>query len=224
MYHFRWFLDEKGVDRPSRRVRDHNYEPGGATVKPGTYKVVLNYGTLEDTETITVKSDPRLDISTAATNEIYEAEKEIERMTQVAADAVKQLVESKTIAEDFLADFKKKDKDAYEVQIDSSKAIVKKLDAHIATFLGKEDDRQGITRNAEVTVLNRIYLASSYVNSRPNGLTATENQLLAHAEEELKTALEKVNTFFTEDWAAYETQMKQVELSPFKEIKSFQLE
>ena len=224
MYHFRWFLDEKGVDRPSRRVRDRNYEPGGATVKPGTYKVVLNYGTLEDTETITVKSDPRLDISTAATNEIYEAEKEIERMTQVAADAVKQLVESKTIAEDFLADFKKKDKDAYEVQIDSSKAIVKKLDAHIATFLGKEDDRQGITRNAEVTVLNRIYLASSYVNSRPNGLTATENQLLAHAEEELKTALEKVNSFFTEDWAAYETQMKQVELSPFKEIKSFQLE
>ena len=101
---------------------------------------------------------------------------------------------------------------------------MKKLDAHIATFLGKEDDRQGITRNAEVTVLNRIYLASSYVNSRPNGLTATENQLLAHAEEELKTALEKVNSFFTEDRAAYETQMKQVELSPFKEIKSFQLE
>ena len=102
--------------------------------------------------------------------------------------------------------------------------IAEKLEEHIAVFLGKEDDRQGITRNAEVTVLNRIYLASSYVGSRPNGLTATEEQLITQAEKDLEAALEKVNTFFTEEWATYESEMKQVELSPFKEIKTFKVE
>eukprot|EP01013_Petalomonas_cantuscygni_P005408 TRINITY_DN15998_c0_g1_i1.p1 TRINITY_DN15998_c0_g1~~TRINITY_DN15998_c0_g1_i1.p1 ORF type:complete len:164 (+),score=0.35 TRINITY_DN15998_c0_g1_i1:55-492(+) len=145
-------------------------------------------------------------------------------MTQVSADAVKQLVESKTIAEDFISDLKKLDKEEYKIQIDSSEAIVKKIDEKIALFLGKEDDRQGITRNAEVTVLNRIYLASSYVQSRPNGLTTTENTLIKQAEDELKTALSEVNTFFKEDWSAYEAQMKQLEISPFKEIESFKLE
>ncbi|EAQ49254.1 MULTISPECIES: VPS10 domain-containing protein [Leeuwenhoekiella] len=224
MYNFRWFLDEKGVDRPSRRIRERNWEPGGATVKPGSYKVVMSYGSIEDSETITVKSDPRLDISAQATQEIYEAEKHLESLTQVAADAVKQLVESKNIAEDFIADLKKADKETYKAQIDSSKAIAEKLEEHIAVFLGKEDDRQGITRNAEVTVLNRIYLASSYVGSRPNGLTATEEQLITQAEKDLEAALEKVNTFFTEEWATYESEMKQVELSPFKEIKTFKVE
>ncbi|MEH6656648.1 WD40/YVTN/BNR-like repeat-containing protein [Leeuwenhoekiella marinoflava] len=223
MYSFRWFLDEKGVDRPSRRIRDSDYEPGGVTVKPGTYKVVMSYGSLKDSEMITVKSDPRLDISASAINEIYTAQKGLEDMTEVSADVVKQLVESKSIAEDFILDLKKLDKKAYKIQIDSSEAIVKKIDEKIALFLGKEDERQGITRNAEVTVLNRIYLANGYVESRPGGLTITENTLIKQAKDELSSALSEVNTFFKNDWSAYEKQMKQLELSPFKEIQSFKL-
>ena len=144
-------------------------------------------------------------------------------MTEVSADVVKQLVESKSIAEDFILDLKKLDKKAYKIQIDSSEAIVKKIDEKIALFLGKEDERQGITRNAEVTVLNRIYLASGYVESRPGGLTITENTLIKQAKDELSSALSEVNTFFKNDWSAYEKQMKQLELSPFKEIQSFKL-
>ncbi|WP_028374904.1 WD40/YVTN/BNR-like repeat-containing protein [Leeuwenhoekiella sp. MAR_2009_132] len=221
-YSMRWYMDEKGSDRPSRTLRKRTSESGGVSVKPGTYKVVLNYGDLENSQTITVKSDPRLDISANAINEIYAAEKNLEEMIQVSADAVKQLVESKNIADNYISDLKKLDKTKYKVQIDSSKAITKKIDAQIALFLGKEDDRQGITRNKEVTVLNRIYSARGYVGSRPNGLTKTENILVTQAKEELTQALAAVNTFFNEDWKTYKAEMQKLELDPFKEIETFE--
>ena len=36
-----WYMDEKGVNRPSRSDTKRTGEPRGVTVKPGTYKVVL---------------------------------------------------------------------------------------------------------------------------------------------------------------------------------------
>ncbi|WP_442845987.1 VPS10 domain-containing protein [Leeuwenhoekiella sp. H156] len=224
LFTMRWYMDEKGSDRPSRSLRERNYEPGGVTVKPGTYKAVMSYGDLEDQTTIKVESDPRLEISPAAIDEIYTAQKNLESMTQVSADAVKQLVESKNTAEDFQKRLKDADKEKYKAQIDSSAAIIKKIDAKIALFLGTEDDRQGITRNPEVTVLNRVYLANGYVSSRPGGLTGTERTLISQAKDELNEALEEVNAFYAEEWPAYKTEMQQVELDPFKETQVFKLD
>lgn len=222
-YTMRWNMDEKGSDRPSRTLRKRTSEAGGVSVKPGSYKIVMNYGDLEDEQSITVKSDPRLTISSEAIKEIYTAQKNLEQMIQISADAVKQLVESKNIAEGYITDLKKLDKKRYEAQIDSSTAIVKTIDSKIALFLGNEDDRQGITRNKEVTVLNRIYEANSYVRSRPNGITKTETILIKQAKDELNNALQTVNSFFNEEWISYKNEMQQLEIDPFKEVKIFQL-
>ena len=219
-----WYLDEKGSDRPSRSLRERNYEPGGVSVKPGTYTATMHYGDLEDTVAITVESDPRLDISPSAINEIYAAEKDLEAYMQVAADAVKQLAESKKTAQDFQKRLKDADKEAYKAELDSSAAIIEKIDEKMALFLGHEDDRQGIIRNPEVTVLNRLYLASSYVGSRPNGITNTERTLISQAEQELKSALSEVNAFYDKDWSAYKKQMQDVEIDPFATVKVFSIE
>ena len=224
LFTMRWYLDEKGSDRPSRSLRERNYEPSGVTVKPGMYKAVMHYGDLEDQTTIKVESDPRLDISQAAINEIYTAEKNLEEMVQVSADAVKQLVESKNTAEDFQKRLKEADKEKYKVQIDSSASIIKKIDKKIALFLGSEDDRQGITRNPEVTVMNRLYLASSYLSSRPGGLTGTERTLISQAKNELNDALQEVNAFYAEDWQGYRSEMQTIELDPFRQTQVFNLE
>lgn len=224
VYTFRWFTDEKGGDRPSRRIRKGNYEPGGVDVKPGTYKLAMTYGDQESTASITVKSDPRLKVSAKAIDEVYVAQKELEKMTQTAADAVEQLVESKTIAEDFEKRMQKEDKEKFKDELKSSKDIIKAIDDKIALFLGKEDDRQGITRNLEVTVMNRIRTASYYIGTRPNGITQTEEQLITQAKDELKDALGAVNTLYEEQWKPYEDKLKTIELSPFKEIKTFSID
>ena len=218
-----WYMDEAGVERPSKSTRKRNNEPGGASVKPGKYKAVLTFGDLRSEEMITVKTDPRLDVSSANINEVYAASKELENMQQTAADAVKQLVESKKIAEAYQSDLKKLDKNAYKEQIKASKDIMKKIDDIIDIYLGKEDKRQGITRNPEITVMERLGNANGYVQSRQNGLTTTENTLIKHAKDELNSALDKTNTFFNNDWKTYQSTMESLKASPFKETKTFKL-
>ena len=39
-----WYMNEAGVDYPSRTIRKRTREPGGVSVKPGTYRAVLHYG------------------------------------------------------------------------------------------------------------------------------------------------------------------------------------
>ncbi len=219
-----WFMNEKGGDRPSRTIRPTLGEPGGVQVKPGTYKLVMSYGDQTSEQSITVKSDPRLNVSTSSINEVYTASKELEGITQTAADAVKQLVQSKNIANEYSSNLSKLDKKAYKDQIKASKDIVKKIDSVIAIYLGKVDRRQGITRNPEVTVMQRIGSAAGYVGSRKTGITSTERTLMKQAKDALKDALNKTNAFFNDDWKPYQSAMEQLKLSPFKETKTFGLD
>ncbi|MFS4468002.1 WD40/YVTN/BNR-like repeat-containing protein [Maribacter sp. 2210JD10-5] len=218
-----WQMDEKGPDRPSRKINKDKNESGGISVKPGTYKVKMSFGENTDETMITVKSDPRLDENMASINEVYETGKTIQEMTQTAADAVKQLVESKNIATEFQKELKEKDKEKFKDQIKASKDIVKQIDSVIARYIGKEDKRQGITRNPEINVMQRIQTASYYTATRKNGITQTERDLIKYAEQDLKSALNKTNTFFTEKWKAYREEIEKLEVSPFKETKTFSL-
>ncbi len=218
-----WKMDETGVDTPSRSKRERKSEPGGVSVKPGTYKVVMTYGDQTSEEMITIKSDPRLNISLSNINEVYATSKELEQMQQTAADAVNQLVESKQTAEKFQKDLNDLDKKKYQTEIKSSKDIIKKVDSLIAIYLGKEDKRQGITSSPEVTIMQRLGTASGYVKSRQNGLTSTEITLIQHAENQLQSALERTNSFYTDEWKTYQNTMENLQTSPFKSIKTFKL-
>lgn len=68
-------MDEKDSDRPLRTLRKNHSEPGGVSVKSCSYKVVVRYGDLQAEQTITVVSDPGLEISDAAIDEEYTAAK-----------------------------------------------------------------------------------------------------------------------------------------------------
>lgn len=218
-----WNMDEKGADRPSRKISKTKSERGGVYVKPGTYKVKISHGTTTDETSIEVKSDPRLEVSTTAINEIYEAGKKLNGYQQKAADAVKQLVESKNVATKFSKELKEMDKEKYKDQIKASKDIIKELDSVISIYLGKEDKRQGLTRSTDPNVVNRIRNAGSYVGSRQLGLTETEQNLIRFAEEDLKAALDKTNTFFNDKWNKYQKSIEALQASPFKETKTFNM-
>ncbi|NNE32714.1 MAG: hypothetical protein HKN40_10120, partial [Winogradskyella sp.] len=224
MHNWTWYMDEAGADRPSRRIRERSRESGGVRVKPGTYRAVLHYGDQMSETTITVKSDPRLDDSQKNIDEVYAASKQLEQMQQTAADAVKQLVESKTIAEDYKSELTKLDKDAYKEEIKASKAIVKQIDSLIDDYLGKVDKRQGITRNPEVTPLQRLGTASSYVRGSQNGLTSTETTLIEQAKTAMDNLLGKTNAFFNKDWNDYKNKMQSVKVDPFKKTETFSID
>ncbi|MEM9076135.1 MAG: hypothetical protein AAGC43_03805 [Bacteroidota bacterium] len=214
-----WGLNEKGADRPARKISKSKKENGGISVKPGTYQVKVHFGEATDSTMITVKTDPRLDVSTSSLDQVYATGKKLDGHMQTAANAVKQLVESKDLANKFAKELKEMDEEKYEESIKASKDIVKEIDSVIALYIGKEDKRQGITRNPEITVMQRLFTAMSYVRSRKSGITTTETQLVKFAEEQLKSALNKTNSFFEEKWKPYRTRIEGLDLSPFKETK-----
>ena len=218
-----WGMDEKGPDRPSRKISKNKNERGGTDVKPGTYTIKMSFGEMTDETMVEVKSDPRLEVSLASINEVYETSKKLEALTQTAADAVKQLVESKDVASKYQKELKDLDEEKFKDQIKASKEIAKQLDSVIALYLGKEDKRQGITRDPEITVMQRIGNASFYTRTRKTGITATEKRLIQFAEDDLRNALQKTNAFFSEKWKAYRDDIEKQEVSPFKETKAFNL-
>jgi photosystem II stability/assembly factor-like uncharacterized protein/ribonuclease HI len=224
LHKWTWYMDEKGVDYPSRRIRERNREPGGVDVKPGTYKAVLHYGDMMSETMVKVESDPRLDVSQKNINEVYAALKALEKLQQTSADAVKQLIESKTIAENYSEQLSKLDKESYKDQIKASKEMVKSIDSIVDKYLGKRDRRQGITRSPEVTPLQRLGTARSYVSSSQTGLTSTETTLIKQAKDALNGLFEETNTFFNKDWMEYKNKMSTLKLDPFKPTETFSID
>lgn len=219
-----WHMAEKGVERPSRKIRKQKNEPRGVTVKPGVYRVKTTFGNQTSEQNITVKFDPRLQVSETALNQKYNTSKTLENYQGTIAKATKQLIESKKIANGFKNDLTKKDKKAYEAQIKSSTEIIKKIDSLLDVYFGKEDKRQGITRNSDPTVTQRLNVAYNYVSSRFGEQTSTERQLIANFKTALKEALEKTNTFFNNDWTTYKNEVEKINLSPFKKTEVFTFE
>lgn len=224
VYKWNWYMEEAGVDYPSKRIKKRTNEPGGVTVKPGNYKLLMTFGDQTSEDIITVKSDPRVNASIANINQVYDASKQLESMQQTAADAVKQLIESKTIAKDYQSLLSKLDKKKYKDDVKASKTIIKNIDSIVDLFLGKEDKRQGITRNPEVTVMQRLSQARQYVDSRQHGITATETTLIKNAKEALETVLIEINTFFNDNWKPYQSKMEQLQPNPFKKLQTFKLD
>ncbi|NQX86853.1 MAG: hypothetical protein HRT67_13300, partial [Flavobacteriaceae bacterium] len=224
IYKWVWRMDEKGADRPSRLIQKRKHEPGGIAVKPGKYKIVMSFGNQTSENMVTVASDPRINVNKNTIDEIYSTLKEIQDMRQITADAVKQLVESKTIAYDYSQTLANINETAFKDHIKTSKDMVEKINKLIAIYLGKEDERQGITRNSQANVSQRIGTANRYVASRQNGITSTERRLLKHAKDDLKSALDQTNAFYKEEWNSYKTTMESLDISPFKDTTTFTID
>ena len=221
IYYWRWSMNEAGVDRPSREIKKRKNEPRGIPVKPGTYRLVLNYLDHTTSSAIEIKSDPRVEVSKNTINDIYQKGKELEELTQTTANAVKQLAESKSIAGKYKTDLAEKNKVLYLEEIKASNIIIKRIDSIIDKFIGKEDKRQGITNSSYVTIMNRISTANWYSSSRPYGITETEIILIQQVKDKLEVVLKETNLFFEKDWENYKMEMNQINLSPFKETQSY---
>lgn len=223
IYRWSWYLNEKGAERPRRTLRKSKSEPSGKKVLPGVYRAVIQYGDQHSETEITVAADPRLEIKLDDLKAVYKATAQLENYSQLAADAVKQLVESKNSAKEVEKQLQNTDKEKHKVSIEASKSITKSIDSIVALFLGKEDKRQGIVRNPKQTVNTRIQTASRYVRSRKQGITTTEETLMMHAKNDLEQALEKVNAFFNEEWTNYQQIIEKENIERFKNTITFKL-
>ncbi len=217
-----WNMREKGIRPPSREYKKEvKGDSSGKTVLPGEYTIVGEYNGETSKTTLTVESDPRLEVQKSFLEEVYTYGSKIENMYQTLKDAVNQLALSKKTAKNIKSQLNNIDKEKYKDEIKKCSDIVKLIDENIDLYLGKKDDRQGIVRNPEINVSNRIQTASYYVATRKSGVTDTEKKLIENAENHLNEVLEKTNTFFENDWKAFKDSIQNVSLLHFNETKQF---
>ena len=183
----------------------------------------MEIGEFVDEKWINIKSDPRLNISNKSIEESYESEKNIENMIKIVFEASNQLAKSLIITKDFEKLLSKEDTLKFKNEIKLNSEISKKIIKAQDLFFGKEDKRQGIIRSPNETVLSRIRKAYYYSVSRPNGLTKTEKILIKQAKDQLKSALDSVNILFERDWSKYKLEMEEINISPFKSVKKFNI-
>ena len=222
-HRFYWGMSEKGPRRASRKVSKNTRESSGLSVLPGVYKVRMTYGTAVDSTKIQVASDPRIAENRSALEAVYTAGKTVESWMQLAAEASRQLAQSKADASTLKQQMQKLDKEAYASAISSSTQIIKDIEALQDLYFGKEDKRQGITMDTEGHLSDRLSTAYYYVRSRKSGISATETRLMDLAKAELEKVVEQTNRFYKDVWPVYQQMIQALEFQRFQETQEFSM-
>jgi hypothetical protein len=219
-----WYMNEKGVRRPSRNEpRKNAGEPGGVDVLPGTYKVVMKFDKQQDSTLVTVHYDPRLDVSANILKAQYDFFKKIQKDTEVASNAMTQLRESNKTIENILKQLKDRKGNEYDSLKKNSNTVKDSIKVLVNALLGAKSKKQGIVRDPNTNIMQYYGGAGMYMGSSLQMPGPTEERLFMQGHDKLLLWLEKVNSFYKTKWAKYREQVKGTDLSPFKEVESFEL-
>ncbi|MDH5610063.1 MAG: hypothetical protein OEY56_11350, partial [Cyclobacteriaceae bacterium] len=223
IYRMEWGMDEKGVNRITRTGQNKpGNESGGVNVLPGTYNIRITYGDQRDSSEIEVKYDPRISISPLELKAQYEALKNLEAQAEKGLKAVEQVKQSLRIASEFESKLKDKDKEAFKSQLELIKATKDTLNTLLDLFFGKEDERQGITRNQSQNIMSHYFTAYRYTSNALHAPTETEQKLTEKFTTELNKSLQLINGYFDTKWPEFRTAMEAISLSPFRDVEKIE--
>lgn len=217
----RWGLDRAGIRFPSKNdPRENASEPGGADVLPETYKVKYTFGDDSDSTMVTVHTDPRLEMPMNALKATSDFIDKSNKVTETLSKAVAKLREAKKIVElnEQLLKADSRSKDELEEVTEASKRTKEKIEKLFDYIFGEEDDRQGITSNPTITVMNRLFGPRRYLGGDFDGPGATEENLLRLARTAVEEASSKIDDFVATDWVAYQIAIETADLSAFKAL------
>ena len=217
-----WFLDQKGVNYPSRRERREGQEPGNVPVSPGNYKVVLIDGENRDSVNILVERDPRIEISNAEVEKGIAAYEDFNAVIEKASEAFDQLKASKkTIG--LVNKLIENQEDTIKTEF---KELTKELNTEIDSLMNLYMDPEGlkgIQRNPK-TLTGRLRRARSYLRATdgppsPNGMI-----IINEVEEQAKEIIDGGNEFFQTQWPKFKARFDELELKVFEDFDPVKIE
>jgi photosystem II stability/assembly factor-like uncharacterized protein len=213
----RWGLNIDGVEYPSRRDRedDDRTKPGGYRVMPGDYLVVAVYKGKKDSTMVTVKADPRLEVSDRDMADIQKTFDDYYSYVTESTEAFAKIKEAKKsldIVKKLIPIAEKADQDSLKAK---NKIISKRL-TELEELYMDSPGKKGIQRNS-YNLNSYLFTASRYVGSslkKPG-----KNAMLAvnHAKTKVEEVTSEVESFFEKDWPEYKRFVNDLNLTPFKE-------
>lgn len=224
VYRMSWMMNEKGDRQPAREQRGGGGGGGfggfgGTSVLPGTYKLRLLYGDQKDSTMITVKADPRMDVSPAIYADRYNMLKDLQKLRASATLAADRLRESKEIVEEYEKKMKEAKRNDLKEAMDKTKVMKDSIEAVLDFMFGKVDKRQGIVRSPDPTPISYIQTAQGYVGRSRDPISDTDKRVYQHAVDKMAILTKRVNDFYETQWKPYRAMMEKVSLSPFKDYE-----
>jgi photosystem II stability/assembly factor-like uncharacterized protein len=222
LFRMTWGLNEKAERNPSRdkpREGRGGFGGGGTSVLPGTYKLRISFGDQKDSTSLVVKADPRINASTAVTEQRYAMLKDLQKLTAPATQATDRLRESLEVVDEYEKKIKDTKRTDLKEVTDKTKVMKDSINALFDFVLGKVDKRQGIVRSPDPTPVSYIQTARGYIGRSTDPISDTDKRVYKQAEDKINEMVNRINKFYTSAWPEYRAIMEKVNLSPFKDYE-----
>jgi len=182
---------------------------------PGTYKLVGIFNGHKDSTLVSVRLDPRLNITTADLDARNKGFEEFYKEVDLSQRAFQAL-------QDVRKDLKMIDAmqvnapDSIQTKIkEKTKALGKKLSELESKFMEPEDVK-GIT--SEVNLGRYLSNSGSYLNTTLGDPGANARDMLSQTKKEVAKNVEAVNEFLSKDWAPFKEYIDGLSWPLFKKI------
>lgn len=208
-----WDLSAKGVRYPERPKPGKNApEPSGSLVLPGTYKIRAAFRDHRDSANVSVKFDPRIQISAEELQRGKTLIARLNRNVELATEAADRLREAQKSVELISGQLKEREDDAAKSLQQKNKAVKDSLKTLLGTIF--EGEVQGIRRDPSL-VNSKLEQASGYLQWSWE-ISAEAELALKQAEESVQKLVGEVNKFFETDWQEYRRAVQAANISFFK--------
>ena len=219
-----WGMEEKGFRQPgSAKPQPGAPEPGGFTVLPGTYKLVMTYSRASDSTMIIVKDDPRL----GNRNDIKLAQRKMYDRLRKSSDKLVTGLDQLTESDELLTKMQTQLRDVEGKDADSLRKSTTKMQDEVKAIRefisGKTSDRQGLSRSPfDETVMTAMQTAQQSIGSKQVAPGPQVETLVANAEKAAKEAVDKINNFYFGKWKDYKQQVDGTKVNLFKDYKTIE--
>ncbi|GAB4093125.1 WD40/YVTN/BNR-like repeat-containing protein [Flaviaesturariibacter terrae] len=215
-----WGMEEKGYRAPgTAKPRAGAPEVPGLQAMPGTYKVVMKMGSDSDSTMVTLRDDPRLNKPASVTTAQRALLEELRRTTDRLTEAMDRLSESEETLSKISAGLKGLEGATYDSLRKATTRMQDSIKVLREFIGGKKAEKQGLSREDDITVLSGIQLAQNYIMSKSLAPGAQERALVANAATLIDGAVARVNRFYSTLWKDYRKQYEATSVNLFKDYE-----
>lgn len=210
-----WDLDVKGTRMPdAKKPKEGAAEPGGRTVTPGNYKVVVSYNSFKDSTNVEVKLDPNIQMTV---NELNGKAALIDALSTLAAGATSRtdrLNEAKETVELILAQLKAREKSEANNRLKQQADTIKSKINKLVLRINPREDIQGFSDDPSL-VSEQLSTARRFLQDTTFPVTETQKRVLSATEKGIQPVMDDVDAFFSTDWPSFKKAVSDSHFSLF---------